>query len=44
MGPVHLIAVGGGGFVFALLYIWRKDLPSNMIAHFLADAVGLLTS
>jgi membrane protease YdiL (CAAX protease family) len=43
-GPVQLIAVGGGGFVFALLYIWRKDLPSNMIAHFLADAAGFLTS
>jgi uncharacterized protein len=43
-GPVQLIAVGGGGLVFALLYIWRKDLPSNMIAHFLADAAGFLTS
>jgi uncharacterized protein len=43
-GPVQLIAVGGGGFVFALLYVWRKDLPSNMIAHFLADAAGFLTS
>jgi len=43
-GPVQLIAVGGGGLVFALLYIWRKDLPSNMVAHFLADAAGFLTS
>ena len=43
-GPVQLIAVGGGGLVFALLYIWKKDLPCNMIAHFLADAAGFLTS
>ncbi|HWE53609.1 MAG TPA: CPBP family intramembrane glutamic endopeptidase [Bryobacteraceae bacterium] len=43
-GPVHLIAVSAGGLVFALLYIWKKDLPSNMIAHFLSDAAGFLTS
>ena len=43
-GPVQLIAVGGGGLVFALLYVWKKDLPSNMIAHYLADAAGFLTS
>src|SRR5260370_28186107 len=42
-GPVHLIAVGGGGLVFALLYVWRRDLPSNILAHFLADAAGFLT-
>jgi uncharacterized protein len=42
-GPVHLIAVGGGGIVFALLYVWRRDLPSNMLGHFLADAAGFLT-
>jgi uncharacterized protein len=42
-GPVQLIAVGGSGLVLALLYIWRKDLPSNMLAHFLSDAAGFLT-
>jgi hypothetical protein len=26
-----------------LLYVWRRDLPSNMLAHFLADAAGFLT-
>ena len=41
-GPVHLIAVGGGGIIFALLYVWRRDLPSNMLGHFLADAAGFL--
>jgi len=42
-GPAHLIVVGAGGLVFALFYVWRRDLPSNMLAHFLADAAGLLT-
>jgi membrane protease YdiL (CAAX protease family) len=42
-GAVQLIAVSGGGIVFALLYIWKKDLPSNILAHFLADAAGFLT-
>jgi uncharacterized protein len=42
-GPVQLIAVGGGGIVLALLYVWRRDLPSNMLGHFLADAAGFLT-
>jgi membrane protease YdiL (CAAX protease family) len=41
-GPVQLIAVSAGGLVFALLYVWRKDLPSNMLAHFLSDAAGFL--
>jgi membrane protease YdiL (CAAX protease family) len=42
-GLVHLVAVGGGGLVLALLYVWRRDLPSNMLGHFLSDAVGFLT-
>jgi membrane protease YdiL (CAAX protease family) len=42
-GTVHLIAVGASGIVFALLYVWRRDLPSNMLGHFLADALGFLT-
>jgi uncharacterized protein len=42
-GPVQPIAVGGSGLVLALLYVWRRDLPSNMLGHFLADAAGFLT-
>jgi uncharacterized protein len=42
-GPVQLISVGASGLVLALLYVWRRDLPSNMLAHFLADAAGFLT-
>ncbi|HSY37651.1 MAG TPA: CPBP family intramembrane glutamic endopeptidase [Acidobacteriaceae bacterium] len=41
-GAVHLIPVFAGGFIFALLYVWRRDLPSNMLAHFIADGVGFL--
>jgi uncharacterized protein len=42
-GMVHLTAVGASGVVFALFYVWRRDLPSNMLGHFLSDALGLLT-
>lgn len=42
-GPVQLISVSVGAVVLALLYVWRRDLPSNMFAHFLADAAGFLT-
>ena len=42
-GPVQLISVCGAGIVLALLYVWRKDLPSNMLAHFLSDAAGFLS-
>ncbi len=41
-GIVHLIPVAAGGIIFALLYVWRKDLPSNMLGHFLVDAIGFL--
>jgi membrane protease YdiL (CAAX protease family) len=42
-GAVHLIPVAASGLVLALLYVWRRDLPSNIFAHFLSDAVGFLT-
>ena len=42
-GPAHLMAVGAGGAIFAFLYICRRDLLSNMFAHFLSDAAGFLT-
>ena len=43
-GLVHLIPVFGGGVVFAVLYVWKRDLSSNMIAHFITDAAGFLMS
>ena len=41
-GLVHLIPVFGAAVIFALLYVWRRDLPCNMLAHFLTDGAGFL--
>lgn len=41
-GWAHLIIAGFGGLVLTGLYLIRKDLGTNMIAHFLTDAVGFL--
>lgn len=42
-GVVHLLPVAAAGLIFALLYAWRRDLPSNIVGHFLADGLGFLT-
>lgn len=42
-GWVHLFPVAASGLILALLYAWRRDLPCNMVGHFLADALGFLT-
>jgi membrane protease YdiL (CAAX protease family) len=41
-GMVQLIPVFADGLILALLYVWRRDLPCNMIAHFITDGVGFL--
>jgi len=41
-GAVQLIPVFGAGVILALLYVSRRDLPSNMLAHFLTDGAGFL--
>jgi len=41
-GVVQLIPVAAGGVIFALLYVWKRDLPSNMLAHFITDGIGFL--
>jgi len=41
-GWAPLIGVSFAGAVLAGLYLWRRDLAANMIAHFIVDAVGLL--
>ena len=41
-GAVHLIPVFGTAVVLALLYVWKRDLGSNMVAHFLTDGTGFL--
>jgi membrane protease YdiL (CAAX protease family) len=41
-GLAALIIPAFGGLVLTLFYVWRRDLVSNMIAHFLADGSGFL--
>jgi membrane protease YdiL (CAAX protease family) len=41
-GLVHLIPVSGAAVVLALLYVGRRDLPCNMLAHFLTDGAAFL--
>jgi membrane protease YdiL (CAAX protease family) len=38
----HLLIAGFGGLTLTLLYVWRRNLWANIIAHFIADAVVLL--
>lgn len=41
-GWAHLMIAGCGGVVLTGLYLWRRDLGANMLAHLLTDAVGVL--
>ena len=41
-GWAHLMIAGFGGLVLTALYLFRRDLASNMVAHLLTDAVGVL--
>jgi membrane protease YdiL (CAAX protease family) len=41
-GWAHLVVASFGGAVLTGLYLWRRDLGANMIAHLLTDAVGFL--
>ena len=41
-GWTQVIIAGSAGFVLTVLYLWRRDLMSNMIAHFVTDGVGIL--
>jgi membrane protease YdiL (CAAX protease family) len=41
-GWAHLMIAGFGGIVLTMLYLLRKDLACNMLAHFLTDAVAFL--
>jgi len=38
----QLLIPAFGGVVLAGLYLWRRDLSANMIAHFVADGAGFL--
>lgn len=41
-GWAHLLVAGFGGAVLTALYLWRRDLATNMIAHFFTDASAFL--
>jgi membrane protease YdiL (CAAX protease family) len=41
-GWMPLIGVSVAGLVLTVLYLWRRDLAANMIAHFVIDAAPLL--
>lgn len=41
-GWAQLLIAGFGGLVLTIMYLWRRDLASNMIAHFISDAISFL--
>jgi membrane protease YdiL (CAAX protease family) len=41
-GLAQLVVAGAAGFVLTALYLWRRDLATNMVAHFLVDGSQLL--
>jgi uncharacterized protein len=41
-GWAQLIVAGWGGLVLTALYLWRRDLVCNMVAHWVADGAGFL--
>jgi len=38
----HLIVAGFGAALLTGLYLWRRDLAANRIAHFRSDASAFL--
>lgn len=43
-GWAQLIIAGYGGLILTLLYLWRRDLVCNVIAHWVTDGAGFLLS
>ena len=41
-GVAQLIVAGYGGLLLTILYLWRRNLWANMLAHWLSDAAGFL--
>lgn len=41
-GPAHLLIAGGAAIILTALYLWRRDLICNILAHWTTDAFGLL--
>lgn len=42
-GAAQLIVAGYGGLLLTILYLWRRNLWANMLAHWIADGAGFLT-
>jgi membrane protease YdiL (CAAX protease family) len=40
--PAQLLFVAPLGIVFALFFLWCRDLPACIIAHFLVDTAGFM--
>lgn len=43
-GWTHLIVAAFGGAMFTLLYLWRRNLWVNILAHALVDGLALLAA
>lgn len=41
-GAAQLIVAGFGGVLLSALYLWRRNLYANMLAHWVADGIGFL--
>lgn len=41
-GAAQLIVAGYGGVILTVLYLWRRNLWANMLAHWVADGAGFL--
>ncbi len=41
-GWSHLLMAGFGGIILTILYLWRRNLWVNIIAHFIVDGVAVL--
>ena len=41
-GWAHVLVAGFGGLLFTLLYLWRRNLWANIIAHAIVDGVAVL--
>lgn len=41
-GWPQLLIAGSGGIILTVVYLWRRNLPANMVAHWIADGAGFL--
>lgn len=41
-GWAQLVVAGYGGLILTILYLWRRNLGANMVAHWIGDGAGFL--